>query len=84
MVSNCHHVVVLATSREALGVAGEQVWPVAPLSVADATTLFVQRARAALQPDFEPDPETEASVAEICRRWTACRWRSSWQPPGCG
>ena len=67
MVSNCHHVVVLATSREALGVAGEQVWPVAPLSVPDATTLFVQRARAA-QPDFEPGPETEASVAEICRR----------------
>ncbi len=67
VVSNCHHVVVLATSREALGVAGEQVWPVAPLSVPDATTLFVQRARAA-QPDFEPGPETEASVAEICRR----------------
>ena len=33
----------------------------------DATTLFVQRARAT-RPDFDPDPETAASVAEICRR----------------
>jgi predicted ATPase len=63
----CPGVVLLATSREALGVAGEQVWPVRPLSEADATALFVQRARAT-QPDFRPDRDTEASVAEICRR----------------
>ncbi|WP_445182759.1 BTAD domain-containing putative transcriptional regulator [Pseudonocardia sp. Cha107L01] len=67
VVSHCPDVVVLATSREALGVEGEQVWPLPPLSVDDATALFVQRARAA-RPDFHPDHEIEGSVAEICRR----------------
>ena len=32
---------MLATSREALGVDGEQLWPVPPLPVEDATALFV-------------------------------------------
>jgi predicted ATPase/DNA-binding SARP family transcriptional activator len=63
----CPDVVLLATSREALGLAGEQVWPVHPLSEADATSLFVQRAQAT-QPGFHPDRDTEGSVAEICRR----------------
>jgi predicted ATPase/DNA-binding SARP family transcriptional activator len=67
VVANCSDVVVLATSREALGVQGEQVWPVPPLSVDDATSLFAQWARAA-RPDFHPDRETEGTVADICRR----------------
>ena len=62
----CPGVVVLATSREALGVAGEQVWPVPPLAGRDAAALFVQRARAT-RPDFDPDGRSGA-VAEICRR----------------
>lgn len=37
---------VLATSREPLGVAGEVVWRVPPLSGVDAVTLFRERARA--------------------------------------
>jgi predicted ATPase/DNA-binding CsgD family transcriptional regulator len=36
---------VLATSREPLGVAGEVVWRVPPLTGADAVTLFRERAR---------------------------------------
>jgi predicted ATPase len=67
VIANCPDVVVLATSREALGVQGEQVWPVPPLSVADSAVLFVQRARAT-RPDFQADRDTEASVVEICRR----------------
>ena len=67
VVAQCPDVVVLATSREPLGVAGEQIWPVPPLPLPAATALFVQRARAT-RPDFDPDRERAGSVAEICRR----------------
>ncbi|SFO01168.1 Predicted ATPase [Geodermatophilus obscurus] len=67
VVQRCPGVVVLATSREPLGVDGEQVWPVPPLPLADATALFVQRARAAT-PDFSLDPATADAVAAICAR----------------
>jgi predicted ATPase/DNA-binding CsgD family transcriptional regulator len=62
---------VLATSREALGVAGESVATVPPLPTAggvasDAVTLFVDRARLARR-DFElQDPHVTAAVTEIC------------------
>ena len=72
---------ILATSREALGVAGETAWPVPTLAVptADAlargedplaypaVALFAERARTAL-PTFAVTAENAASVAEICRR----------------
>jgi predicted ATPase/DNA-binding SARP family transcriptional activator len=67
IVQQCPDVVVLATSREALGVAGEQLWPVPPLPVEDATALFVQRARA-VSPDFRLDGPDEDAVAAICTR----------------
>lgn len=72
---------VLATSREPLGVAGEAVYPVAPLEVphspADigpdslprfsAIRLFTARATAAA-PGFTLDAGNVAAVATICRR----------------
>lgn len=61
----CPAVTLLATSREPLNIEGEQLWPVPPLPLDEATTLFVHRARAAF-PAFEPDPQAGA-VAEICR-----------------
>ncbi len=67
IVAHCAGVVVIATSRQALGVDGEQVWPVPPLSVDHATALFVHRARST-RPDFDPDRETGGAVIEICRR----------------
>jgi predicted ATPase/DNA-binding SARP family transcriptional activator len=67
LVANCPGVVVLATSREPLGVDGEQVWPVPPLSVDDATVLFVHRARNT-RPDFEPERGAGDAVSEICVR----------------
>jgi predicted ATPase/DNA-binding SARP family transcriptional activator len=67
IVQQCPDVVVLATSREALAVEGEQLWPVPPLPVADATTLFVQRARA-VSPDFRLDAAAADAVAAICTR----------------
>lgn len=69
---------VLATSREPLGVAGEQRLALLPLplpssddvhevSEADAVRLFVDRARLA-SPDFDVDAENAAAIAQICRR----------------
>ncbi len=67
---------ILATSREPLGVAGEQVLPVAPLSVPDpdsgeldspAARLLVDRASAA-NPAFRRTPANAATLAAICRR----------------
>jgi predicted ATPase/DNA-binding transcriptional LysR family regulator len=54
---------VLATSRTVLRLAGEQTYPVEPLSVDDAEALFVERARA-VSPRFEPDE----SVSVVCER----------------
>lgn len=72
------HTRIVATSREALGVAGEQVYPVRSLSLpagtdlpavqaAEAVRVFVDRAQLAL-PDFEVEPGNAAAVVEICRR----------------
>jgi predicted ATPase/DNA-binding SARP family transcriptional activator len=67
ILGECAGVSVLATSREALGVSGEQVWPVRPLPAADANELFLQRSRAT-RPDFRPDRDTMAWIAGICAR----------------
>jgi predicted ATPase/class 3 adenylate cyclase/DNA-binding CsgD family transcriptional regulator len=59
---------LLATSREPIGVPGEVTWRVPSLSLSDeAMELFSDRARRVV-PDFMIDDETEAAVAEICRR----------------
>ncbi|HEX9259395.1 MAG TPA: adenylate/guanylate cyclase domain-containing protein, partial [Acidimicrobiales bacterium] len=61
VLRHCPRVVVLATSREGLGVAGEQLVPLASLGLptdkghemeSDSVRLFVERAREA-RPDFE-------------------------------
>jgi predicted ATPase/DNA-binding SARP family transcriptional activator/class 3 adenylate cyclase len=75
VLAECRGVHVLATSREPLGVPGEQVFPLAPLEVptaeddieAGAVTLFAQRAAAA-HPGFELNASNQATVVEICRR----------------
>lgn len=59
---------VVTTSREPLGVAGEQVWPVPPLgrggTDADAVVLLAERARAA-NPDFEPGADAEVLAERL-------------------
>jgi non-specific serine/threonine protein kinase len=69
---------VLATSREPLGVAGEQVWRITPLAVPDlealvesvsvceSVRLFEDRARLAL-PTFSVSEQNASAVASICR-----------------
>jgi predicted ATPase len=56
---------IVATSREGLGIADEQLWPVPSLDVDAAVSLFVERARS-VAPRFSLDRED--AVAEICRR----------------
>jgi predicted ATPase/DNA-binding SARP family transcriptional activator len=70
IVARCPSVHVLVTSQERLRVPGERVVRVPPLSHdggGAATQLFVDRARAAW-PEFDPEPDELATVAEIARR----------------
>src|SRR5215218_9685711 len=67
LLRSCPHITILATSREALGVASETAWLVPPLASAEAVQLFVERARATLPSFCLTSANTEA-VTEICRR----------------
>lgn len=79
LLERCPGVKVLATSRRPLRVPGEHSWPLTPLGCADegatlaevaaspATTLFVQRARAA-DPTFALDEHNAGPIGELCRR----------------
>ncbi len=66
VLETCEDVVVLATSREALGVAGEAVYRVPSLMPGDAHRLFEDRA---VLSDATFDPaEAGSEIAEICAR----------------
>jgi predicted ATPase/class 3 adenylate cyclase len=56
---------IVATSREGLGIADEQIWPVPSLGVDAAADLFIERAHR-VAPAFSADDAR--AVAEICRR----------------
>ncbi|GLZ27974.1 hypothetical protein Lesp02_01640 [Lentzea sp. NBRC 105346] len=58
---------ILATSRERMNTAGEQVLPLASLPRDPALALFADRARGAA-PDFQLTGELEVVVADLCRR----------------
>jgi len=64
---------ILATSREGLGVADEQLWLVPSLDVgagidSAAVSLFVERARSVAQRFSISQPDEAAAVVDICRR----------------
>jgi predicted ATPase/DNA-binding XRE family transcriptional regulator len=79
ILRSCRGVRILATSRQPLGVGGEQVFGLGPLSLpppaatmatastSDAVSLFVQRAAAA-RSDFSLSPANVEAVSDICRR----------------
>jgi non-specific serine/threonine protein kinase len=81
LLHECPDLSVLATSREPLGITGELVWRVPPLTIplqthgqgtdeiasAEAVQLFVDRARL-VRPGFALTDDTAGAVAEICRR----------------
>jgi predicted ATPase/class 3 adenylate cyclase len=59
---------ILATSREQLGVMGEQVLRVPSLPIeSDSVVLFTDRARA-VRADLAVDPTEATAVEQICRR----------------
>ena len=58
---------VIATSREPLGVGGEVLFPVGGLDADSAVELFVNRG-SAVRPSFTVDADTRPVVAELCRR----------------
>jgi len=64
---DCPGVHLLATSREALRVAGERVMRVGPLPESDAVLLFAERS-GAVQPAFRLTADNAESVTQICRR----------------
>jgi predicted ATPase/class 3 adenylate cyclase len=63
----CPGLVVLATSREGLGVRGEQLVAVRSLTEDEATRLFVDRAAEA-HTGFEVTDANAAAINEVCRR----------------
>jgi predicted ATPase/DNA-binding SARP family transcriptional activator/DNA-binding CsgD family transcriptional regulator len=81
LLDSCPRLRIMATSREALGVAGEVVWRVPPLSIPDpdllptarelesyeSARLFAERARQR-DPSFALTPENAQAVAAVCRR----------------
>jgi predicted ATPase/class 3 adenylate cyclase len=81
LLDGCPSIRIVATSREALGIEGEQSWPTPSLGVpsdeasttitdlvdADAVTLFVERARG-VRPDFELKAANARAVAALCSR----------------
>jgi len=81
LLAACPALVVLATSREALGVDGELNWHVPPLSLpeagaaptaalladSDAVMLFEQRAQL-VRPSFRVTDQNAAEVLSICQR----------------
>ena len=80
LLRSCPGIQILATSREALGIGGETVAPLAPLPCPeipsgatclgpsyDAVALFAERAAAAV-PGFALTAENTVTVAEICLR----------------
>lgn len=54
----------IVTTREVLGLAGEEVLALPPLSPADALKLFVQRADAA-KPDFQPTANDREAISQL-------------------
>ncbi len=63
LLGACPGLRIVATSREPLAIAGENLVPVTPLGDDPAVELFLDRARA-VSPGFALTP----AVAEICRR----------------
>jgi predicted ATPase/class 3 adenylate cyclase len=67
LLHQCAGLKILASSREALGIAGEVSYHTPSLADSESTRLFVERARAA-HPKFSLTDSNASSVAQICRR----------------
>src|SRR5262249_30085586 len=77
----CPGLKLLTTSRQSLGVNGEAIWPVPPMSIPnaigsspaeelirfEAARLFIERA-SAVRPRFALTEQNAPVVAQVCRR----------------
>ncbi len=54
----------VVTTREVLGLSGEEILALAPLMPSDAIALFLRRAEAG-KPGFEPNAEDQSSIARL-------------------
>jgi predicted ATPase/DNA-binding SARP family transcriptional activator len=64
LLADCPRLKLLVTSRASLHLSGEHEYPLDPLPLKQARTLFTERARA-VRPDFAAD---DAVLAAICER----------------
>jgi predicted ATPase len=67
LLDGCPSLHVLATSRIALGLHGEQVWRVAPLELGPSVELFIDRADLRSH-RAGADPSSAGVIEQICRR----------------
>jgi len=81
LLTSCADLKILATSREALCLSGENVWLVPPLSLPETRSitllnllmeyegvrLFIERA-SAINPQFTPSDENAIDITQICQR----------------
>ena len=79
LLRSCAHLRILATTREPLGIGGEVVWQVPPLTLPDlgaqptiaqvteseAVQLFIDRAQSRVR-GFSMTPGTARAVADVC------------------
>jgi predicted ATPase/class 3 adenylate cyclase len=63
LVDSCSGLRVVTTSRTLLRISSEHDYPLAPLELGSAVTLFVGRA-----PSLQLTPENESVIAAVCRR----------------
>ena len=59
LVGGCPKVLVVASSRERLGLQAERIYEVPPMAISDGHALFVERA-SAVRPGFQPDEHVDA------------------------
>src|SRR2546423_2050997 len=65
MLAACPDLVLLVSSREALSVPGEAVWPAPPMDPTDAAALFLERAAIAHPDGRSAGPR---AVERICEQ----------------
>jgi predicted ATPase/class 3 adenylate cyclase len=67
LLHQCAGLKILASSREALGIAGEVAYRIPSLADSESTQLFVERARAA-NSNFKLTDSNASAIAQICHR----------------
>jgi predicted ATPase len=67
LLHQCTQLIIVASSREALGIAGEVAYRIPSMGSAESIQLFVERARA-VNPKFKWTEQNASAVTQICSR----------------